>query len=173
MGFSFMNIYLCQREKMKNLRFHIILFLLFTLGQSLQGQIRVSSDVYTVKNGLSQSSVLDMAKDHAGFVWFATKDGLCRFDGYSFVNYKATTKQFHCSINNQFVQLVVDKYGFLWVRNSMGQAFCFNPHIHTFELFPNMAQNRGENFVSVRQIMANTNGDVWLLGDILLYPVLV
>ena len=165
MGFSFMNIYLCQREKMKNLRFHIILFLLFTLGQSLQGQIRVSSDVYTVKNGLSQSSVLDMAKDHAGFVWFATKDGLCRFDGYSFVNYKATTKQFHCSINNQFVQLVVDKYGFLWVRNSMGQAFCFNPHIHTFELFPNMAQNRGENFVSVRQIMANTNGDVWLLGD--------
>ena len=79
------------------------------------------------------------------FLWFATKDGLCRFDGYSFVNYKATTKQFHCSINNQFVQLVVDKYGFLWVRNSMGQAFCFNPHIHTFELFPNMAQNRGEN----------------------------
>ncbi|CAN5573190.1 hybrid sensor histidine kinase/response regulator transcription factor [soil metagenome] len=39
---------------------------------------------YQVENGLSNNSVFSNVQDKAGFLWFGTKDGLNRFDGYHF-----------------------------------------------------------------------------------------
>ena len=39
---------------------------------------------YQVENGLSHNSVITMLQDKRGFLWFGTKDGLNRFDGYNF-----------------------------------------------------------------------------------------
>ena len=39
---------------------------------------------YQVENGLSNNAVICSVQDHKGFLWFGTKDGLNRFDGYSF-----------------------------------------------------------------------------------------
>ena len=40
------------------------------------------------KDGLSQSSVFSIAQDEAGFMWFGTRDGLNKFDGYKFKIYR-------------------------------------------------------------------------------------
>ena len=42
----------------------------------------------TTKEGLSQSSVTKILQDRRGFMWFATRDGLNRYDGNAFVVYK-------------------------------------------------------------------------------------
>ncbi|MEO8147880.1 MAG: two-component regulator propeller domain-containing protein [Bacteroidia bacterium] len=42
----------------------------------------------TVENGLSQSSVSSILQDSKGYIWLGTQDGLNRFDGYSFKQYK-------------------------------------------------------------------------------------
>ena len=39
---------------------------------------------YDVRSGLSDISVKDICQDARGYMWFATKDGLNRFDGYGF-----------------------------------------------------------------------------------------
>ncbi len=39
---------------------------------------------YQVENGLSNNTVLSSLQDEDGFLWFGTKDGLNRFDGYRF-----------------------------------------------------------------------------------------
>lgn len=41
-----------------------------------------------VNNGLSQNSVHDVFQDKIGFLWFATADGLNRYDGINFKVYK-------------------------------------------------------------------------------------
>ena len=39
---------------------------------------------YQVENGLSNNTVYCSVQDNNGFLWFGTKDGLNRFDGYHF-----------------------------------------------------------------------------------------
>lgn len=43
---------------------------------------------YTVEDGLSQNSVYAIAQDTSGFMWFGTADGVNRFDGYSFTQFR-------------------------------------------------------------------------------------
>jgi hypothetical protein len=46
---------------------------------------------YTVKDGLSQGQPRSAFQDSKGFLWVTTKDGVDRFDGLEFVNYKTDT----------------------------------------------------------------------------------
>ena len=42
----------------------------------------------TIDQGLPQNTVHSIIKDKNGFMWFATGNGLSRYDGYSFVNFR-------------------------------------------------------------------------------------
>ena len=47
---------------------------------------------FSVNSGLSQGVVVNIMQDKKGFLWFATWNGLNKFDGYTFKNYKAKTE---------------------------------------------------------------------------------
>src|ERR1044071_5812336 len=42
---------------------------------------------YTTADGLAHNVVNRIVRDTRGFLWFCTREGLSRFDGYSFTNY--------------------------------------------------------------------------------------
>lgn len=44
---------------------------------------------FSAYNGLAQRSVTNILQDSKGFIWFSTWNGLNKFDGYTFKNYKA------------------------------------------------------------------------------------
>ncbi|WP_375560884.1 two-component regulator propeller domain-containing protein [Bernardetia sp. OM2101] len=44
---------------------------------------------YSTDNGLANNSVKCVLQDTKGFMWFGTRDGLSRFDAYSFQNYRS------------------------------------------------------------------------------------
>ena len=52
-----------------------------------QGLINIRH--YSVKDGLSQNTVQSVLQDKDGYIWLATWNGLEKFDGYTFKNYKA------------------------------------------------------------------------------------
>jgi hypothetical protein len=66
------NIFLCG-----------LLCLLFSLQMKAQYVYRN----YSTINGLPSSQVYHCVQDSAGFIWFATDKGLCRFDGSDFVDF--------------------------------------------------------------------------------------
>lgn len=43
---------------------------------------------FTTEDGLSQSSVFSITQNEIGFMWFATEDGLNKFDGRKFIVYR-------------------------------------------------------------------------------------
>src|SRR5687768_5352760 len=44
--------------------------------------------IFTAADGLGSSFINDLMRDSRGFLWFATRDGLSRFDGIRFVTYQ-------------------------------------------------------------------------------------
>lgn len=52
-----------------------------------QAQDQVSFRQLSVKDGLSQNSVVSIAQDSIGYLWIATQNGLNKYDGVHFSNY--------------------------------------------------------------------------------------
>ena len=42
---------------------------------------------YTSSDGLASSQVYEMMQDREGYMWFATANGVSRFDGHKFTNF--------------------------------------------------------------------------------------
>jgi len=57
---------------------------LVTVGQPLQRVI-----FYDEEDGLPHGHVTQLLQDELGFMWFATWNGLCRYDGYEFHTFKS------------------------------------------------------------------------------------
>ena len=74
----------------------------------------------TTKDGLAQDNVVAILQDHRGFMWFATGEGLNRYDGNSFVVYKNNPND-PGSLSHNFIRDVVeDDHGYLWVAAHPG-----------------------------------------------------
>ena len=71
-------------------------------------------------DGLSQSMVQAIVKDKYGFMWFATQDGLNRYDGYNFKVYRHQPKDARSLRKNFILSLYEDRQGNLWVGTNNG-----------------------------------------------------
>ena len=71
----------------------ILTFALFAIAGNAQNQYAFKH--LNVENGLSQSSVLSIAQDARGFIWFGTRFGLNKYDSQSFkiYNYEKGNKK--------------------------------------------------------------------------------
>lgn len=75
----------------------------------------VRFDHISLEQGLSQSVVLDILQDSRGFMWFATQDGLNRYDGYTFKVFKHRSDD-PDSLSSDFINAVAeDGDGRLWI----------------------------------------------------------
>jgi ligand-binding sensor domain-containing protein len=63
------------------------------------------------EDGLSQNTVHSILQDSKGFMWFATEDGLNKYDGYNFTVYKNNPRDKN-SISDNFIWTIFeDKKG--------------------------------------------------------------
>ncbi|AKQ46169.1 hypothetical protein TH63_11865 [Rufibacter radiotolerans] len=81
------------------------LFFLTAVCFSSSSQERIRFRNYTVTDGLSSNTVWAIAQDEQGYMWFGTKDGLSRFDGYQFKSFKFN-KNNPSSLGNNFIRKI-------------------------------------------------------------------
>tara|TARA_R110002153_G_scaffold273378_1_gene444157 strand:+ start:24137 stop:28714 length:4578 start_codon:yes stop_codon:yes gene_type:complete len=81
---------------------------------------------YSKSEGLVQNTVTNSLEDPSGFMWFSTFEGLSRFDGYEFKNYRHSSKDPHSLPNNFTKKLLLDSSENLWVATQNGLAK-YNP----------------------------------------------
>jgi ligand-binding sensor domain-containing protein len=63
-------------------------------------------------------------QDHRGFMWFGTQEGLLRYDGYTFKQYKNNLKNPTSISNNMVLDIHQDKDGVMWIGTEIG-GFCY------------------------------------------------
>lgn len=125
--------------------------------------IRISN--YTTEAGLSQNNVTCLLKEESGFIWATTLDGLSRFDGYDFKNFKADSKELSRSISNQFIDIKQDQFRHLWLLNDIGQVLRFDPKKETFTLYPSADRNKGDNYFAASEIIQLSPTELWILSS--------
>lgn len=89
-------------------------------------------------------------------MWFATWDGLYKFDGYTFKNYKAHPGDSIGLSNNRLDNIKEDKYGCIWVQSYDHQIYRFNPKTELFQAIPY------KNYLS-QSLYVLPCGDVWVV----------
>lgn len=75
---------------------------------------------YDTKDGLAGSTVYDLCQDKDGFMWFATENGLSRFDGANFKNF--TVKD--GLPDNEVLKLFADSKGRIWI-GTFNKEVCY------------------------------------------------
>ena len=73
--------------------------------------------LYTSADGLGSSFVNSMSRDSRGFLWFATRDGLSRFDGREFKTYKVGKNS---DAAPGIEQLYESETGVYWITTTSG-----------------------------------------------------
>ena len=116
----------------------------------------------TTKEGLSQSSVTEILQDRRGFMWFATRDGLNRYDGNAFVVYKHNPNNPGSLSSNFVLDLMEDDQGYLWIATDFGGVNKFDPATERFVRYrhdPNKPNSISGD--SVETIARDSRGHLW------------
>lgn len=116
---------------------------------------------YQVENGLSNNAVICSVQDKQGFLWFGTKDGLDRFDGYSFKIFRNDPDN-KGSIGSNFIHcLYEDKNGILWAGTENG-LYKYDATTESFSLLSTNPTGH------IRDIQMDRQGNLWFISAFVL-----
>ncbi len=104
-----------------------------------------------------------VAQDRDGFLWIGSQNGLARWDGYHFRDYRSDPGKAG-SLPDNFIQtLFSDVHGVLWIGTISGGLARYDRERDTFVSYP--AGPTGLSSVSVRAIADDGTGGVWVGTD--------
>ncbi len=100
------------------------------------GQSQTTFRQLSIDEGLSQNSVISIAQDSIGYLWFATQDGLNKYDGKAF---KVYNFQFVDITNYEYSHLgkvYVDQIGKIWIIPISKVPYFYDPDSDRFLALP-------------------------------------
>lgn len=133
-----------------------LLLFLFFFCWGIGGQAEVSYHFryLTIDQGLPQNTVNDIIRDQYGFMWFATGNGLSRYDGYSFVNFRKP--KLPSNLVNALAETANQR---IWVGTSRGLVF-YSQESETFNDF-NLSLPEGRK-PNITELMCDSKGRLWV-----------
>jgi len=149
---------------MRRIALYLLLILCF---QPILGQLTdLTSELpemsfYHIKmpESVEQNSVSSIAKDSIGQMWFATTDGLIRYDGKKLHIYKNETQNPYSIGSNDVKKVYLDKKGRLWVATDKG-LFRYKMLSDNFiNVLPETFQNE-----HIDNILMDSSGNLWLIN---------
>ncbi len=144
----------------RNLLFFLVL--IFNCSNSFTQVKSIRLGHLSIEQGLSQSTVLTIAQDSSGFLWFGTQDGLNRYDGYNFVVYKPIPDDSSSLSDNYIYCIYVDKYGNVWSGTDDGLNK-YNPETGSFTSYKNNPDDpKSISSNRISSITGDSLGNLWI-----------
>ena len=115
----------------------------------------------TINEGLLHNRVFDILQDKDGFIWVATKDGVNKFDGYDFVEYKPMASMGLSAHRSEAHALLEDVKGNIWIGESNGLRV-FNKSSEEFISLEDYVNSSLISTAYITAIQAGQDHNLWI-----------
>jgi signal transduction histidine kinase/CheY-like chemotaxis protein/ligand-binding sensor domain-containing protein len=115
--------------------------------------------------GLSHSNIISIYQDRTGFMWFGTRDGLNKYDGYKFTVYKNNERNKNSISQNAVSGVTEDSEKNLWVA-TRGGLNKFDPYSEQFTQYKH--NNDDPNSLTkdlVNSVFEDSKKNLWIGTD--------
>ncbi|KYP14463.1 two-component regulator propeller domain-containing protein [Flavihumibacter sp. CACIAM 22H1] len=151
---------------MQKIFFSIITIFLTCITSTGNAQLYFTGRTLSTANGLSDNRITAIYKDQTGYIWIGTKNGLNRFDGFSFTIFKPQKGN---SISNEIINCITgDTEGNIWV-GTMSGLNKYNPVTNQWTNWVPGTQlpthNTLHNFL-IWDIEFDGTGKLWIACDV-------
>lgn len=143
--------------KKQLLIFSILILFFFPTGLKA---VEFSFRHYKAEDGLVFNTVRCIIQDRSGFIWFGTEDGLNRFDGHSFKEFRSSKASTNFMRSNYVSALLEDRKGDIWIGTDNGISV-YHPLTESFTTFDAKADGVCISS-SVNNIVADKSGNLWV-----------
>ncbi len=145
---------------LQSLQYIFIIVFIFTL-QPLEAAIRqdIRTELLTTQEGLPNNTVRHIMQGRKGYLWFSTLDGISRYDGYTFINFRRDPS-LPVTLTDQGVRNISeDRNGLLWILGTNDHISCFDAKRCVFVDFT------GRGDLDKYRYVREVGNHVWLWGS--------
>lgn len=123
------------------------------------------------KHGLSTEEVRNIFQDSEGFIWFLTKEGLNRFDGYDFEIFKQGKSQLQFN-SSAFESICEDQEGRLWLGTLEKGIIIYDRKESSVTRFEELITTPSLMDMQIRSLLCDKKGQIWIGTEYGLYTYL-
>jgi len=121
------------------------------------------------KDGLSHSTVISIAQDKNNIMWFATFDGLNRYDGYTFKVYRNEKENENSLMHDVLRTLFIDADGDLWIgsKGGLSQYVSEKDNFNNYQCVVNDNQTAQVNAIiefDNSHLLLGTESGLWMFN---------
>ena len=116
----------------------------------------------TGEQGLSHPTVYGIQQDPRGFLWFATQNGINRFDGYNVVAYPHDPGDPTTPGRDSSSSLMMARDGLLYIGTWGAGVDIMNPNDETFEHLRQRDRSGHLNHDKIQALHQDSSGMIWI-----------
>ena len=142
----------------------VILFLLGFNGKLVAQNASLYFNHITRDDGLLSNRVNYISEDSLGFIWFATEEGLEKFDGYGFEAFKDFLLNDKSTIPDNAVNFILEdiRKPNLWIATHQGLIY-FDRYKNSFELIlSNEFKNQPSETINITSLCFDRQDNLWI-----------
>lgn len=157
-NFDYLSATKANDTNMKYLKLVLSILFIFCLTRTYADDSNYLFRHYQVEDGLSDNMVTGCVQDKNGYTWIGTRDGLNRFDGYTFKVFRNDPDETETLGSNWITYLGTDRNGDLWVGTLSG-LYQYNDTKETFRHLP-FTSDKG-----IEVFQFDKENKLWILMD--------
>jgi len=147
---------------------NILLFILIAIYLNMFSINNLEFERLNSNNGLSAEEIRNIYQDSKGYMWFLTKEGLNRYDGYDIKIYKPGEENLNFA-SASFECICEDNLNRLWLGTAEKGVLIFDTDKHIISTFEEFSGGKQLSDLHIRSLLSDRNNNIWIGTEYGLY----